>query len=365
MKSVRKNRLAVVISLFFIFSYLITGTKVAAAEKNPEELPGLYPKKQIKPPKSGIKLSGYFQGKYISDEDGSVKSPNQFKVMRARLKFTGKLHELIDYKLMLGAYEPPPSDSAKPALVDGYLDFAFCPYGSLKVGQFFMPFGFEGPRPIPNHPAIERSRVTHRQTNAGLKNGYSIFRDVGASLHGKFKLFSYDLAVMNGRGSALTDTNSNELTSDDNKMKDFLSTIRYTPCKNVMVGSSWHRGFISADAMSRNRFSAFLSGSIQDLRIMAEYITKIDQRLHTSDLRSQGAYILLAYRYKKKYEPIIRGEVFDPDLSKNGNLLNILTLGINYFPWNDVRLAVNYEIKDNRDKSGADNLFQALAQISF
>ena len=295
-----------------------------------------------------IKLTGFTQLQFLSDESAGID--DEFKVHRARAGVTGRLNEDIGYNLIFGAVEPPDRD---PHLVNAYADFDYIPGVKIRVGQFLVPFGLEGPETIYFNPAIERSTAVRRL------NPFNIFRDAGIQASSKFEKFNYALAVVNGSGANI---------SENNDYKDVLGRFGFTPLEALSLGLSGHWGKYVGDSvenLDRFRLGTDFEYLKNPIRARGEFIWREDEQVSGAYIDKWGWYILGGYRFFQKLEGILRYEEFDPNTDANYDRLDITTLGLNYYFIGNTRLSVNYEFRNDDADADIDNFFTAQLQIVF
>ena len=108
------------------------------------------------------------------------------------------------------------------------------------------------------------------------------------------------------------------------------------------------------------------------IRIKAEYVSIIDKNTST-DITTNGFYLMGAYGINKSIELLARAEYFDPYTDLDDNEETLITLGVSYFvypgDWTSGKITAAYVLRD--DKLGpngndlANNVFYVMFQAAF
>ena len=266
--------------------------------------------------------AGFLQTHFSANDVAG--NPASFSIHRARFGFTGNLSENIKVNLILGATEPP---NNTPALVNAFTDFTIDPLFNLRAGQFFAPFGLEGPQPITLNPAIERAFPTRRM------NPFRMFRDIGVMAYGKHSIFSYSVAIMNGEGANVLE-NSNP--------KDFVGRVDFAPVENLKAGISAHLGTYETGAfnrLSRQRWGLHAEYQLSPVQLRGEFFIRDRETIPDNRAQSTGGYLLGKYEISDKWEAIGRYDFFNPE--GGGDPYQGFTLGPNYQVGQNTQLSLN------------------------
>lgn len=279
------------------------------------------------------KFGGFLQQQFIADQ--SPDFPNRFSIHRARLGVSGSITERIKINL-IGGYSEPPNNT--PRLVNAFIDFNIHPLLQLRTGQFLLPFGLEGPKPIFLNSAIERTYAIRRM------NTFTMFRDIGVQLSGKTSALSYSVALVNGAGA----NNTEQMNP-----KDVMGRVGLNLTKETQFGFSGHLGNYQPDPVSDNSYTRQRIGldvnySGQPLFIQGEYQWRWDDLPGNNQQTLKGGYILTGYRFMDDLEAITRFEVFDSGTSIENNQLTAFTIGSSYYFSGNTRLSLNYEFIDDQ-----------------
>lgn len=304
-----------------------------------------------KPEKSlpSFKFGGFLQQQFIADQ--TPNSPARFSIHRARVGVTGSITDRIKVNL-IGGYAEPPNNT--PRLVNAFIDFDIHPLFQVRTGQFLLPFGLEGPEPIPLNPAIERSMAIRRL------NTFTMFRDIGVQVSGHQSIFGYAVALVNGGGA-------NQI--EQNEPKDLMGRIGLTPVENLELGVSGHLGKYQTDPSSENRESRYRAGIDISYRgnpvfMRGEYIIREDEQPAGGSWKMNGGYLLAGYQFTEELQTIARYEYYEPDTSADDDHLNGFTIGASYYFMGNTRISVNYEFRDDQLNTDLGNLLTIQMQVA-
>lgn len=298
---------------------------------------------------SELRPAGFLQQQFLADQT-TDRSP-RFRIHRARLGIAGPITERLSVNLIPGAVEPP--DQA-PRLVNAFVDANLHPLLKLRMGQFLVPFGLEGPEPIPHNPAIERSIASRRL------NDFNMFRNVGVQVRGSRSAVHYAVALVNGAGANITETID---------PKDGIGRVGLG-LGDLVIGLSGHYGQrIDSDAPSETlqRLRWALDARYQPgpFRVRAEYLEGRDERTEADDRIQRGVYVLGAYRSTNDWEAIVRLGVHDPDTATEDDSYTGLTVGGSHYFDGWSRVSLNYEFREDTRAPDTGNLLTVQMQIAF
>lgn len=282
---------------------------------------------------TGPQIIGYVQAENITnflgkDASGKDLTENTFAFRRARLGVTGSIPYNFSYYVMT---ELSPTFGG-PYILDAFFSWkAAGQYLKVSAGQFKSPFGLELSTPCQSLYTIDRSRVVNELA--------SPFRDQGLMFSGstdslqlfgieKPNIFSYSLALTNGTGLN---------TVDNNRSKDFIGRIVFAPCNFFQVGGSYHQGkqknpdptVTKEDVLTRWGADLQLKKSFGRFGLLSqtEYIFGKDEgskmvgggcgstpEVVQGSFTRNGFYSQLMLQTPWKIEPIVKIEVYDPNM---------------------------------------------------
>jgi phosphate-selective porin len=304
----------------------------------------------------GVSIIGFLQPQWNyefngEDDNGESLDMNSFMFNRARLGVTGKVPYDFSYYAMT---EFSPTKGG-PYLLDFFVTYhGLGPWANISVGQFKQPFGLELSTACHALHTIDRSMVVNELA--------SPFRDMGVMISGgtdtlKFlglknkNIFSWNLALVNGTG---------QNNIDNNKYKDFVGRLAFSPFEFVSIGGSYRYGkqpnpAIDSISDERMRWGADITLKAYNFLIQGEYIfgddkgSKLegggcgaDPTVVQGTFQSSGFWVMAMYKTPWFFEPVVKYQCYDPDNEADFNKKSTLTVGLNYF-FNDwTRLQVNY-----------------------
>lgn len=301
---------------------------------------------QSDPP--NLRAAGFLQTQFVADQTGDAST--YFSIYRARLGVTGTLTERISINLVGGGLEPP---AQTPRLVNAFADIDLHPAFRVRAGQFLVPFGLEGPEPIPLKPTIERAVSTRRL------NDFTMFRDIGVQVRGTGEGAGYALALINGSGAN---------TVDSGGEMDVLGRVHVSPVEDLDIGLSGHYGSRSPQGRPSEELRVLRWGLDADydrgpIHLRGEYIGRQDERLGDDDRVQRGGYLFGGYRISGAWEPVVRVDAYDPNSAASDDLFTGLTIGGNYYFDGQTRVSVNYEIRDDEAAPEVGNRFWVQMQL--
>lgn len=359
----RKKSLLLIVMMFVLASL----TTINAQEK--KSLIGDY-----------LSISGWmniqydYESQLQNDEATLDVISNTFNVRRARLDFKGNISKNVEFRVQ--------GDLAgTPKLVDGFVKIKLHKSFNIQAGQFKIPFTFENPQSPLTLEGIEYAQVISKLSGysdmSGVKT-YSGGRDVGVMIYGNFFSFehngkeipilTYKLGVFNGNGMN---------NKDANLLKDIAGSIEVCPgVKGLMLAASYYGGnyYLNDNAKNANRDRLTFGGKYENgrLTVRSEYITgKTDMAnkdgIYT--LNSDGFYVAGGYWFDiakdQRIRPVARYDFFRQDVTNPEKNSTYYMLGIDWWPYKNLRLLVNYTMKDKPGFENMGNLWQAQLSVKF
>ncbi len=284
-----------------------------------------------------VNIFGYLQPQF--DNTFSDNNENSFRFKRARIGVRGKLYEDFSYYFMMEA-SPFIGGVGSAYLLDAFITYDKYNWARISVGSFKQPFGQEVTTACWNLTTIDRAVVSDQLVAPQ--------RDYGLMVLGgnKYTKFNYAIALMNGRGLNV---------EDNNAKKDIIGRATYKITDFMTLGGSFRFGYPNNDVDTRTTVGGDIALVFNNLKINAEYIYDEgdynraagggcgSEPLELGE-RRDGAYIMAAYETKWKVQPVFKYEFFDSSLDiKDIGYQEMMTLGVNYFFNDKVRLQINYQ----------------------
>ena len=371
----RKKSLLLIVMMFVLASL----TTIKAQEK--KSLIGDY-----------LSISGWMNIQY--DYESQLQNNNEtldvisntFNVRRARLDFKGNITKNVEFRIQ--------GDLAgTPKLVDGFVKVKLHKSFNIQAGQFKIPFTFENPQSPLTLEGIEYAQVISKLSGysdmSGVKT-YSGGRDVGLMIYGNFFKFerngkeipilTYKLGVFNGNGMN---------NKDANLLKDIAGSIEVCPgVKGLMLAASYYDGNYKLDNTFKINDSTevnfYENNAIRDrftvggkyengrLTVRSEYITgKTDMAnkdgIYT--LNSDGFYVAGGYWFDiakdQRIRPVARYDFFRQDVHNPEKNSTYYMVGIDWWPYKNLRLLLNYTMKDKPGFDHMGNLWQTQLSVKF
>jgi len=306
-----------------------------------------------------IKVFGYIQPEYVYTL--SDPSTNTFTFKRARIGVRGKVLNDFSYYFMLEA-SPFIGGVGSAYLMDAFVAWEKYNWARIAVGSFKQPFGREVVTPCNNLTTIDRAIVSDQLVAPQ--------RDYGIMVLGgnKYNRFGYQVALMNGRGLNVTDNNSK---------KDMIGRATYQVFDFMSLGASFRYGYPNNDDDTRTTYGADILLKFNNLHIQGEYIQDEgdynraagggcgSEPMELGEKRA-GAYGMIWYDTKWDLQPVFKYEYFDQDLDiKDIGYQERMTLGVNYFFNDKIRLQINYQANIETYINIDNDKFLAQIQVKF
>ena len=334
-----------------------------------------------------LSISGWMNIQYdyeqqLNNDGLLITDINTFNVRRARLDFKGSINPHLEFRVQ--------ADMAQtPKLVDGFVKVKLAKYFNIQAGQFKIPFTFENPQSPLTLEGVEYAQVVDQLSGYHDISGVSTYsggRDVGLMIYGDFfhfekdgkqiPILTYKLGVFNGNGMNKKDANT---------LKDIAGSVEVCPgVKGLMLAASYYDGnyllkndvINEKDAM-RDRLT--FGGKYENgkLTVRSEYITgKTDMAKghEIYNLNSDGFYVAGGYWFDIRCEksgntqrirPIARYDFFRQDVTDVNTNSTYYMVGIDWWPYSNLRLLLNYTIKDKANLDNFGHLLQAQLSVKF
>ncbi len=310
-------------------------------------------------PAPKIKVFGFFQPEY--DYTLSDPAESSFTFRRARIGVRGRVFEDFSYYMMLET-SPFIGGVGSAYLMDAFITWDKYNWSRISVGSFKQPFGLEVTTACSKLTTIDRAIVSDQLVSPQ--------RDYGIMILGgnKYTKLNYSVALMNGRGLNV---------KDNNNKKDIIGRATYKVLDFMTIGGSFRYGYPNNEVDTRTTYGGEILMNFNNLHIQSEYIQDEgdynraagggcgSEPLELGEKRS-GAYGMIWYDTKWNVQPVLKYEYFDQDHDiKDIGYTERMTLGVNYFFNEKIRLQVNYQANIETYINIDNDKFLAQIQVIF
>ena len=304
-------------------------------------------------------LFGYIQPQYGYTLNDANENSLSFK--RARIGVRGKIYKDFSYYFMLET-SPFIGSSGDAYLMDAFVSYDKHNWARISVGSFKQPFSLEVATPCHGLTTIDRSIVADQLVAPQ--------RDFGVGLYGgnKYNKLNYAIALMNGRGLGVKDNNSK---------KDIIGRATYKLTNFMTIGGSFRYGYPNNSDDTRTTVGGEMALEFNNLKIQGEYIYDEGDYNRAAGggcgatpvelgEKRDGAYIMASYDTKYNLQPVLKYEFFDPNLDvKKIGYQEMMTVGVNYFFNDKIRLQVNYQAHIETYINIDNDMLLAQVQVKF
>ncbi len=339
------------------------------------------------------------------DDEGLDKAYNQdnlansgFSIPYAILGFTGKVFNKITYNLSINA-----AASGGALLQQAWFDVEVKKQFAVRVGKFKTPFSHAylttlGEALLPSLPvSLTSSVILPHSLNAVTPNIGTGF-DLGVEIHGLLKeKFGYEVGLFNGTGSSVNI--AGKTLSDDWHIPSLLYAARFTYMpKGVMPSTQGNPNRLHEDkilfGVSASLNVESENESTNDVRVGLEF-ARLKNRLYVGaemyymnvsftkrqkipeNYNYLGGYVQAGYFVTPRLQASARYDFFNRNGMDTKGLLNIPSVGINYFfKGTNLKLQAMYQFigrtgheteldRDNDDLGLAMHSGTILLQYSF
>ena len=339
------------------------------------------------------------------DDEGLDKAYNQdnlansgFSIPYAILGFTGKVFNKITYNLSINA-----AASGGALLQQAWFDVEVKKQFAVRVGKFKTPFSHAylttlGEALLPSLPvSLTSSVILPHSLNAVTPNIGTGF-DLGVEIHGLLKeKFPTEVGLFNGTGSSVNI--AGKTLSDDWHIPSLLYAARFTYMpKGVMPSTQGNPNRLHEDkilfGVSASLNVESENESTNDVRVGLEF-ARLKNRLYVGaemyymnvsftkrqkipeNYNYLGGYVQAGYFVTPRLQASARYDFFNRNGMDTKGLLNIPSVGINYFfKGTNLKLQAMYQFigrtgheteldRDNDDLGLAMHSGTILLQYSF
>jgi hypothetical protein len=298
----------------------------------------------------GPEISGLIQSQYV--DEGHKDS--QFLVKAARLRCRADITDRVTGKLQVDF-------AREPVILDAMVDIAVVQYANFTVGQFTIPFGYEFQLSRFDLEAIDRSLIMKTAFGNGVSSPY--VRDVGVMVTGRYKLFDYEVAAVNGTGYDYHNQSEEasgvfaNWNNDNNNAKDIVGRIGIGVPMFAGLGFSVYEGkWVCDREKSAMGFYFHLEASklllqyewlrgkgyLGEAPPIDTYASGDSTGLWWYENKYGGYYLIVGYRVTPMIEPTFKIDKLDPDKDEGGDTRTDLYYGLNLDMERRARLQVFY-----------------------
>ena len=305
----------------------------------------------------GVQVFGYIQPEldtYFTDETQVA-----FQFRRMRVGVMGNIPYDFGYYVLLEMSQFLNPEKSGAFLLDAFVSYNRFRDFKIAVGSFKYRFGRELSMACSGLYTIRRTKVVNELT-ANLNGGN---RDLGIMFLGgnDTTLVNYFVSITNGYGVLQTENN--------NLLKSAMVNARvvFQPIRGLYLGASGRYGqnpASSADVAQEDtkfRYGFDAEYRYKNFTILGEFIDGEDEGSYTEGggcdgtpvtktgfQYADGFYLMAAYRFLGKVEPIYKFENFN---TKKGELgaegttdagSFCHTFGVNFYPNDWTRIQANY-----------------------
>lgn len=313
------------------------------------------------------RIEGVIQVHYFNEfntNGDTIRDPDGFRILRARLIAEGKINHHIGYQLMIDPRAPEQGG----ILRDAYIDFDYIENQHIRVGQQKTQFGWENTTSITQLYTVNRAEMSD-----AVCRGENL-RDIGLGLIGHIPInnnLRFENAITFTNGTRMNvagpfDFNTKmvcwgrvglQFKKNDLKINcsssfafgglRYLNDSIYTPNDDVYA-DIWRLG---TDVQIENKY-AFFAGEF------AKGIDKVQDTIYGEPI---GYQVQLAIKTKWDIGPIIRYDSAEDEWK-------VMTLGVYYgLPKDKIRFLCNYVMRGNVSDipGGHDDRLYIQTQIKF
>ncbi|MFM9986080.1 MAG: porin [Flavobacteriales bacterium] len=352
----------------FLFGILMCVTsQMALAQVSDIEMAPTDSTAKKKNKKPDVHISGVIQVHYFNEfntNGDTIRDPDGFRVLRARLIADGKISDKIGYQLMIDPRAPEHGG----LLRDAYIEFYHLKNHKIRIGRQKTQFGWENRQSITQLYTVNRAEMSD-----AVCRGENL-RDNGVGLLGNIpinKRWRIEDAITFTNGTRMDVTGP----YDFNTKKALWGRVgmRYKKDDwNIRFGGSLgigglrYLGDTINDArddiyVDFKRFGADMQVDHKYFFLAAEYGVGTDKAADTLYQEPVGYQIQLALKTKWNVGPMVRYDTAEDEWK-------VLTLGAYYGkPQDKLRVLVNYVFRGNVTDipNGHDDRLYIQMQIVF
>ena len=286
-----------------------------------------------------LNIDGYIQGQVNANFIEGAADTNNIRVRRLRMKFYGHVFtEKVKYLLEY--------DFAASRFLTGYIELEHNNALSFRIGQYKVPFDFEGWTSASSLQFVDRS-LAHAFFGIGNE------REVGFGFQGKLmdNKFEYGIGAFNGEGFNNANAN-NEFRyagrlvyniKGEHGYKFSDTKISETPHLAVAAGAMFN-DTPNAAATGENKVTSLVGetfGKYQGIGYLASfYLRSTNPEGAVGATTDMGALAQIGYMFTEKLEAAGRvSQIFLDGAGDRGEY----TAGINYYIYGDHKVKMQFD----------------------
>ncbi len=309
-----------------------------------------------------VKLNGLLQGWYQHEKGADPEGT--FRLRRAEIKLSGDITPEVAWWLMIDPAQVREDDARsssisgtnyvtsagrKSVLQDFAIRLRLCPFSTLDVGQYKVPFGMEGLDSSAKLDFIERATLTTRFKWADA-------RDIGATLRGDFALGGVRvqpaLGIYNGEGQ-------NKLDANDGKM--IVGRLAVSPVTGLHLGVAHADNGVGASKVTSRRTGFEAKYSTGLLAVYGEYAFG-----QSEGRNKETFYVTATCKVLESVQLAARYDWYDPDTDTADDTGTETTVGINYcIAKHNAKVQANYVFRGEEGVSVDNDVARVNLQVSF
>ena len=316
--------------------------------------------------KSPLSIGGYGEMYYASEsnEDGSSKSTLDVYrfVPYIGYKFTNKLILNVELEFEHGGIKNDGGEAAGGEVIVEfmYLDFLLNEYANVRVGNFLMPMGLINEKHEPTLFTTVQRPLTSKYIlpSTWHESGVMVYGRISEGLDYKFAGVSALQTGVKG-GSWIRDTRGGSFKQTDPAL-GFVARLDYTGINSLLVGTSAYYAPSLNDVDSDTTiFDVHMDYKRNGFRAYGTYasVSRSNASLIASDAveNAYGGYLNLSYGVLALTSStfslplFVQYESVAPENKRadgsSGDSTDTTTVGINYFPHDQVVLKLDYAMK--------------------
>ena len=309
-----------------------------------------------------LTVDGLLQGWY-QFTDGATPE-DTFRLRRAEIRLSGEITPTVPWSVMVDPAQVRDDDTRssdingtnyvtsvgrKSVLQDFLITFKTCPYSSVDVGQYKVPFGMEGLESSAKLDLIERSMVSSLLR-------WADYRDVGVTCKGDLSIGDVKIqpavGIYNGEGQ-------NRL--DGNNAMAYAGRLVVKPVESVHLGVAHYSGERGVAETDDNRTGVEAKITLAPVTVYGEYATG-----ESDGKDKETYYATVVCDLGDTCQAVARYDWYDPDKDAADDAMDETSVGLNHFiRKHNAKLAVNYVFRGEEGASVDNDIVRVLAQVSF